>query len=50
MNLLSTLNLVTTIVDNGEGVCICFMEIRKAFNIVNPRIICANLATLGVSP
>lgn len=36
--------------NNGGNIDICFLDISEAFEIVNYRIITANIATFGVSP
>lgn len=43
-----THKMVTQLMNNKDDVRICFMNFSKAFNILNHRIICANLTAFGV--
>lgn len=48
-NLLSILNAVFQHVEDGEDVDMCFLDVSKAFYVVNRNFICAKLAAHGIS-
>lgn len=41
---------VTKLLDAGEEVDLCFLDFSKAFDVVNHRVVCAKLESLGVHP
>lgn len=46
MNLLSTLTMITQLMNNSDDVDICFLAFSYDFDIINNIIICAELDTL----
>ncbi len=46
-NLLSFLDGVTGMLEDGEDVDVCFMDFKKAFDLVNHRLLLVKLRALG---
>ncbi len=46
-NLLSFLDGVTSMMEEGEDVDVCFMDFKKAFDLVNHRLLLVKLRALG---
>ena len=49
-NLLHTLDLITEAVDNGESVDIIYLDMQKAFDTVNHRLLMIKVKAYGVHP
>ncbi len=47
-NLLTFLDVVTKLLENGQGVDACYLDLRKAFDLVNHRLLLHKVKAVGI--